>query len=429
MAVLTAVVVTALWWAGTRGLDGKDLVTARLDALKTGLSIGVGGGGLFALYLAWRRQRSTEADLDNRERTLAHQLVVAAKTEAHQERVAAATERDAEARRITDLYTKAVEQLGSEKAPVRLGGLYALERLAQDHAEQRQTIVNVLCAYLRMPYDLPEQAPEPGADKDLLLEHRERIQEREVRLTAQRLLATHLRPGPDENTPAATFWIDIDIDLTGATLIDLELDACTIRAARFSEAIFTGITRFNGATFTHTAWFNGATFTHTAWFNGATFTHTARFNRATFTDTAWFKEAIFTHTAWFTGVTFADIAWFNGVTFTDAAWFEGATFTHTAGFNGVTFTGIAWFEGTTFTSNASFDGATFTDDTAFDAVTFTGDARFTGATLPDARYVDDTTPSPWTSFVGARFERGVRAEVERFVSAPEKETEDDTETW
>ncbi|HWM04943.1 MAG TPA: hypothetical protein VNP92_21600 [Actinophytocola sp.] len=43
-------------------------------------------------------------------------------TQAHQERVAAAAEVDAEARRVTDLYTKAVDQLGSDKAPVRLGG-------------------------------------------------------------------------------------------------------------------------------------------------------------------------------------------------------------------------------------------------------------------------------------------------------------------
>ena len=53
-----------------------------------------------------------------------------------------------------ELYAKAVEQLGHEKAPVRLGALYSLERLAQDKPERRQTIVNVICAYLRMPFPL-----------------------------------------------------------------------------------------------------------------------------------------------------------------------------------------------------------------------------------------------------------------------------------
>jgi hypothetical protein len=55
--------------------------------------------------------------------------------------VAKATERDAREQRITELYTRAVDQLGNEKAPVRLGDLHALERLAQNTPEQRQTIV------------------------------------------------------------------------------------------------------------------------------------------------------------------------------------------------------------------------------------------------------------------------------------------------
>ena len=76
------------------------------------------------------------------------------------------TVKDAIERRVTELYTKAADQLGSEKAPVRLAGLYALERLAQDNPSQRQTIVNVICAYLQMPYTPPGAAPvEPSADR------------------------------------------------------------------------------------------------------------------------------------------------------------------------------------------------------------------------------------------------------------------------
>jgi hypothetical protein len=56
---------------------------------------------------------------------------------------------------VTDRYTRAVEQLGHEKAPVRLGALYSLEHLAQDNPEYRQTVVDVVCAYLRMPYTPP----------------------------------------------------------------------------------------------------------------------------------------------------------------------------------------------------------------------------------------------------------------------------------
>ncbi|MEU3767893.1 hypothetical protein AB0E55_22815 [Amycolatopsis keratiniphila] len=82
---------------------------------------------------------------------------------------------------MLELYTKAVEQLGSEKTPVQLGGLYALERLAQDNESQRQTIVSVICAYLRMPYQLLEP-PADDVDADQLDRHRVLVQEREVRL-------------------------------------------------------------------------------------------------------------------------------------------------------------------------------------------------------------------------------------------------------
>ena len=50
---------------------------------------------------------------------------------------------------ITDRYTKAVEQLGSDKPDVRLGGIYALERIARDSAKDHPTVVEVLAAFIR----------------------------------------------------------------------------------------------------------------------------------------------------------------------------------------------------------------------------------------------------------------------------------------
>ncbi|WP_207934351.1 hypothetical protein [Actinomadura sp. KC06] len=115
-----------------------------MDAIKTGLSIGVGTGGTVALLLAMRRQGLSE-------REQAHREEVAVTTQTHAERVASASEHDVAERRVTELYTAAADRFGSDKAPVRLAGLYALERLAQDTPAQRQTIVNVICAYLRVP--------------------------------------------------------------------------------------------------------------------------------------------------------------------------------------------------------------------------------------------------------------------------------------
>ena len=56
---------------------------------------------------------------------------------------------------ITDRYTKAIEQLGASdgtgisKLEVRLGGIYALERIARDSERDHRTIMEVLTTYVR----------------------------------------------------------------------------------------------------------------------------------------------------------------------------------------------------------------------------------------------------------------------------------------
>jgi hypothetical protein len=50
---------------------------------------------------------------------------------------------------VTDRYTKAIEQLGSDKLDVRIGGIYALERIARDSAKDHPTVMEVLTAFIR----------------------------------------------------------------------------------------------------------------------------------------------------------------------------------------------------------------------------------------------------------------------------------------
>ena len=50
---------------------------------------------------------------------------------------------------LTERFGKAVEQLGSDKLDVRLGGIYAMERLARDSARDHPTIMAVLAAFVR----------------------------------------------------------------------------------------------------------------------------------------------------------------------------------------------------------------------------------------------------------------------------------------
>jgi hypothetical protein len=169
IVLAVTVAVVAVGWFVLRRLYGGQGAQVQLDAIRTAGTLVIGTGGAVALLLTARRQRYTEL-------TLVH------------------TDRDATERRITELYTKAADQLGSDQAPVRLAGLYALERLAHNTPDQRQTIVDVICAYLRMPYTPPdEQAPAEDAPTEAHTRHENRRQEQQVRLTAQKILSSNLR--------------------------------------------------------------------------------------------------------------------------------------------------------------------------------------------------------------------------------------------
>ncbi|MFJ7211071.1 pentapeptide repeat-containing protein [Amycolatopsis sp. NPDC098790] len=65
---------------------------------------------------------------------------------------------------ITDRYTKAIEQIGAqgrEHLQTRLGGIYALERLAYDSSRDQPTIIEVLSAFVRSAVPVANSAAAP----------------------------------------------------------------------------------------------------------------------------------------------------------------------------------------------------------------------------------------------------------------------------
>src|SRR5580700_4064551 len=60
---------------------------------------------------------------------------------------------------VTDRYTRAIEQLGSDKLDVRIGGIYALERVARDSSRDHSTVMEVLAAFIREHSHEPWQPP------------------------------------------------------------------------------------------------------------------------------------------------------------------------------------------------------------------------------------------------------------------------------
>src|SRR4029450_6899304 len=93
--------------------------------------------------------------------------------------------------------------------------------------------------------------------------------ELQVRQTAQRLLANHLRYPPQTSSqgaqllpssPQRAFWPGIGLDLTGAALVDFNFPQVSVIQAQFVAATFQGDARFDGSTFQDLAGFDGRTF-------------------------------------------------------------------------------------------------------------------------------------------------------------------------
>lgn len=360
VAIVAFLVTMWLLTIASSANPGTDRANSRLDAVRTGLAAGAGAGAAVTLMLAFRRQR-------------------------HQEIATVLSNQDATERRITELYTKAVEQLGNDTAPVRLGGLYALERVAQDNPAHRQTIVNVICAYLRMPFS-PE-APAAETEATSADPSDTWRQERQVRLTAQRILSDHLRDdrASKENSldsPSLRFWPGIRVDLTGATLIDLGFHLVAAEEAQFTGAVFTGTTQFYGATF-GAASFSGATFADDAAFSRATFLGPVEFTGAVFSSNVWFSQATFDGEANFNDAAFGAITTLYKTAFHGLAEFQGASFEWDADFAGSTFGGGGWFTGASFAIGAGFSRVVFSGDATFYEVTFGKRTNFSEASFTD----------------------------------------------
>jgi len=56
---------------------------------------------------------------------------------------------------ITERFSKAVEQLGSKKLEIRLGGIYSLERIAKDSPDDHGTVMEVLASFIRRKSCIP----------------------------------------------------------------------------------------------------------------------------------------------------------------------------------------------------------------------------------------------------------------------------------
>ncbi|MEU5848935.1 pentapeptide repeat-containing protein [Saccharopolyspora shandongensis] len=226
-------------------------------------------------------------------------------------------------------YQKAIDHLSSDRSHTRIAAVCVLGELGQKYPSKRQEIIEQLCEYLR------------------LTPCEETTAEDRVRATAQKVIATHLRPARNEHGEATNpeFWPEIDLDLSGTRLTDADFSSCEIRNGNFDDTIFQGGSNFTGARFRGTAsfkrtafnlgshCFEGAIFENNSWFESIYFNGAAIFNRATFNRNADFSDLTFNDLADFAGIEVRFSIHFSYCLFKSAASFDSvkadfASFVH-----------------------------------------------------------------------------------------------------
>jgi uncharacterized protein YjbI with pentapeptide repeats len=167
---------------------------------------------------------------------------------------------------VTDRYTKAIEQLGSDKLDIRIGGIYALERIARDSARDHPTVMEVLTAFIREhSYDLWDQENPirtadlgpPRADVQAATTViARRNHTRDIRpldlsranLSQAKLSQVNLHGADLAGAilhKAAIAFVDLGdadltrADLTGATFVVVELTRANLTEANLTHAAFT----------------------------------------------------------------------------------------------------------------------------------------------------------------------------------------------
>lgn len=259
----------AYWLLSAQGVS--------FEVLRTAATVGLDVGGLVTLGALLHRQRLAQqshtlaqAEHARQLASQAHQIADAERRFEQAERNAAATQADAIQKRAQELFLKAVEHLGHAQAAVRVGALHALDDLGQKHELRRRAVMDVWCAYFRMP---PPAITAPkvftvGAEPMMVTEPGPvwPAEELQVRATAQRLIADHLRDKRSHDdhiagVPApATCWGPMDIDLTGAHPHNLDFRGCHVVTAVFERVEFAEDAVFVGAEFTGDTGFFGAEF-------------------------------------------------------------------------------------------------------------------------------------------------------------------------
>ncbi|SQD95440.1 Pentapeptide repeat protein [Parafrankia sp. Ea1.12] len=146
---------------------------------------------------------------------------------------------------VRELYTRAIDQLGSDSDTIRLGGIYALERIVADSPADRRAVVEVLAAFVRTLSTDPRRAPAPAAPAAPSARPGRRGPSRPPAVDIRAAVGVLARlPHPADLTGAdltGLTGLTNHADLPGApSLAHLTLTNATLADARLAGVDFTG---------------------------------------------------------------------------------------------------------------------------------------------------------------------------------------------
>ena len=342
-------------------------------------------------------------------------------------------ERKAERR---ERYTKAVEQLGSKEAPVRIGGVYTLVGLVDewlldenlDYTEkvrEGQVIVNSLCAYIRSSFALAFHYNELTQDSPTaegLYKNREQEfytdkaaleSEADIRLSIIKEIHNRLQ-NPKINTPGT--WSDFEYDFSGSTFfypVDLTNSYYT-KPVNFSGSTYQDEVRFDGSVYKDEADFGSSIYKSWATFDGSTYTGWVGFNCSTYQSWADFSASTYQDGATFMSSTYQSWADFSNSTCQSEVYFSDSTYKGKADFCGSTYQNEVYFSYSTYQSEADFSDsicqgkADFSDSTYqgwadFRNSAYQGRAGFTDSIYQNEVYFSGSTYEDKADFSGSIF--------------------------
>ncbi len=139
---------------------------------------------------------------------------------------------------ITDRFSRAVDQLGSDNPDVRIGGFHALLRIAEHSPRDREAVISIQAAYLRTHLPWPPAGPEaPAANVPIndVAPLEARVPDAQVALTGLGMLCEHREQR----------WVNLSAtdlrraDCDGLVLPEVNLDRACMEAAGFYHANLT----------------------------------------------------------------------------------------------------------------------------------------------------------------------------------------------